>query len=121
MGGGTLISSWPALRDLALDLNLPEVTLTHPFGHESLKAFGKGWCYWGRIPAGVFICDKDEREMLRSADPETFPTHPHYEPYRLILVASGRIDPGWAIARLVRTWRDLAPKRFLKDWDSAHV
>jgi hypothetical protein len=113
-----MISTWPELRDLALGLNLPEVTLAFPFGHESLKAFGKGWCYWGRIDAGVFICDKDERDALRAADPVTFPTHPHYEPYRLILVAAGRIDPDWARARLTRTWRDLAPRRFLKDWDA---
>jgi hypothetical protein len=113
-----VIQSWPELRDLALSLNLPEVTLAYPFGHESLKAFGKGWCYWGRIPAGVFICELDERAALRAADPVAFPFHPHYENYRLILVAAGHLDPDWARARLTRTWRDLAPKRFLKEWDA---
>lgn len=117
-----MIRSWPDLRELALGLNLPEVALAYPWGHESLKAFGKGWAYWAHyVDAAVFICDKDERDFLRQSDPATFLTHPHYEAHRLLLVAAGRIDPDWARARLTRTWRDLAPKRFLKDWDARHA
>jgi hypothetical protein len=55
---------------------------------------------------------------LQAADPVTFPVHPHYQPHALILVASGKLDPDWARARLIRTWRDAAPKRFLKTWDA---
>lgn len=45
--------------------------------------------------------------------------HPHHAPRNLVLVRAGRIDEGWARARLVRQWRDAAPKRWLKDRDAA--
>ena len=115
-----MIADWSALKALALALNLPQVTVAHPWGHEVLKAHRKMWCYWGMLADGaVFKADADEREMLLAADPDTFFQHPHYTPHGLILARAGRLDPGWARARLVRQWRDAAPKRWLKDWDKA--
>lgn len=121
MGGSTLISDWASLKILALGMNLPEITLATPWGHEALKAFGKMWCYWSYYEdAAVFKASHDEREMLMQADPETFFLHPHYAPHNLVLVRAGSIDSGWAQARLLLQWRDAAPKRFLKDWDACH-
>lgn len=123
MGGGSLtapIVDWTGLKALALSLNLPEVTLAHPWEHEVLKAHGKMWCYWGaRADGAVFKTDKAEREILLATDPGTFFLHPHYAPHDLVLVRPGRIDPDWARVRLIRHWRELAPKRWLKAWDAA--
>lgn len=117
-----MITDWQGLKALALSLDLPEVTLAHPWGHEALKAHGKLWCYWGMMADGaVFRADKEEREILLAADPQTFFLHPHYAPHNLILVRPGRIDEGWARARLIAHWRDLAPKRRLKAWDQAQA
>lgn len=115
------ITDWPALKAFALSLNLPEVTLAHPWGHECLKAHGKMWCWWSPyVDAAVFKADKAEREMLLQADPDTFTLHPHYAAHDLVLVRAGRIDPDWAKARLTRQWRDAAPKKWLKSWDTDH-
>ena len=35
-------------------------------------------------------------------------------------VNAGRIDEGWARARLISQWREAAPKRWLKTWDDTH-
>ena len=114
-----MIRTWPELKAFALDLNLPHVEETTAWGNPVLQAHGKMWTWWSPyVDAALFKCDRDEREMLREADPVTFPTHPHYENHNLILVAAGRIDEGWAEARLIRTWREMAPKRFLKQWDA---
>ena len=114
-----MIADWQELKDLAVGLDLPEVTFAYPWGHETLKVFGKSWVYWAAlVDAAVFRCDPAERELLVQADPATFIMHPHYTPHSLILVAAGKIDPDWARARLIRTWRDAAPKRFLKTWDA---
>lgn len=116
------LRDWSELRALALSLNLPEVTVDYPWGHESLKAHGKLWCYWSMYEdAAVFKAERDEREALMQADPDTFFLHPHYAPHRLVLVRAGRIDPDWARARLIRQWRDAAPKRWLKAWDAGQV
>ena len=71
---------------LALGLNLPEITTALPWGNECLKAHGKMWCWWSPyVEAAVFKANRDEREMLLQADPETFFTNPQNERTRLFL------------------------------------
>ena len=114
------IADYAALRALALGLGLPQVADGTAWGYPCLRAHGKMWVWWSPyVDAAVFRCDKAEREMLLQADPGTFVIHPHYLAHDLILVRAGRIDPGWATARLTRHWRDVAPKRWLKAWDAA--
>jgi hypothetical protein len=114
------LRNWPELRALALSLELPKVEDGVSWGNPNLKAHGKLWCWWSPyIDAGVFKGSIEERETLMAADPKTFVMHPHYAKSGLILVAAGLIDPDWARARLMQTWRDMAPKRFLKDWDAS--
>jgi hypothetical protein len=116
-----LIHSWPELKAFALGLNLPMVNIDFPWGNECLKAHGKMWCWWSPyVDAAVFKASQEEREMLIEADPETFALHPHYQPHNLILVRAGRIEEGWAKARLMQQWRDAAPKRWLKTWEAAN-
>jgi hypothetical protein len=114
-----MMTTWPELRDFALSLALPEVTLATPWGHETLKAHGKMWCHWSPyIDAAAFKCAKDERDLLLAADPIAFTLHPHYAPRKLILVRAGHIAPTWAKARLIAQWREAAPKRWLQNWEA---
>lgn len=116
-----MIADWPALKSFAQALDLPQVTPDYPRGSECLKARGKMWCWWSPcVDSAVFKAPPDEREMLRAADPGTFALHPHCAPHNLFLVRAGRVDEGWARARLTRHWRDAAPKRWLKAWDTEH-
>ena len=111
------IATWDEMKAFALSLDLPEVDETKSWGNPVLKAHGKLWVWWSPyIDAAVFKADREERDMLRDADPERFVSHPHHEAHNLLLVAAGRIDPAWAEARLRRTWEDMAPKRWLKAW-----
>ncbi len=117
-----MIHSWEDLRTLALSLDLPQVEDAVSWGNPNLKAHGKMWCWWSPyIDAAVFKGTIEEREMLMDADPDTFVLHPHYAKHNLLLVAAGRIDPDWARARLTQSWRDMAPKRFLKEWDTGQA
>lgn len=115
-----MIRTWEALKDLDLSLDLPHVEVGTSWGNETLKAHGKMWTWWSPyIDAAIFKGSIEEREILMQADPDTFVLHPHYAKHNFILVAGGRIDPAWAEARLRTAWRDMAPKRFLKDWDAS--
>ncbi len=115
-----MLHTWEDVKALALNLEMPKVELGKSWGNEVLKAHGKLWTWWSPyLPAALFKCPIEEREMLRAADPETFLHHKHYESHSLILVASGRIDEEWAKARLVRTWKEMAPKRVLKAWEES--
>ncbi|OAN84503.1 hypothetical protein A8B78_06495 [Jannaschia sp. EhC01] len=113
------IQTWSELRAFALSLGLPKVEDAVSWGNPNLKAHGKMWCWWSPyVDAAIFKGTREEREVLLDADPDTFVMHPHYANTGLILVAAGRIDPDWAEARLRRTWRDMAPKRWLASHDA---
>jgi hypothetical protein len=114
----TGVADYAALRALALSLNLPHVVEATSWGQPCLKAHGKLWAWWSpHEDAPVFKMDREERQMLISLDPETFFVTPHYAPHNLVLVRPDRLDPAWAKARLVQTWRNMAPKRVLKAFD----
>ena len=113
------IHSYDELKRLGLALGLPEVVETTAWGKPCLKAHGKLWVWWSPyVDAAVFPASFEERETLLAADPETLFLHPHYQNHRYVLVRAGRIDPGWAKARLIAQWRAAAPKRWLRDWDA---
>ncbi|MEP5731517.1 MAG: MmcQ/YjbR family DNA-binding protein [Sulfitobacter sp.] len=113
-----MLHTWEDVKSLAFSLDLPNVELAISWGNENLKAHGKMWTWWSPyVEAAIFKGSVEERELLTAADPETFILHPHYAKFGNILVTAGRIDAGWAEARLRQSWRDMAPKRFLKEWD----
>ena len=115
-----MLADWPALKALALGLDLPKVVEATAWKNPCLKAHGKMWCWWSPyVDAAVFRADRQEREMLVAAEPATFLLHPHYAAHDLVLVRAGQIDAAWARARLIRHWRDAAPKRWLAAWDAA--
>lgn len=115
-----MIQNWSQLRAHALSLDLPHVEDAVSWGNPNLKAHGKMWTWWSpMIDAAVFKGSADEREMLMSADPKTFVMHDHYAKSGVILVAAGKVDPDWARARLLQSWRKMAPKRVLKAFDDA--
>jgi hypothetical protein len=117
-----MIRDWDGLRAFALSLGLPKVEDAVSWGNPNLKAHGKMWCWWSPyVDAGVFKGSIEEREALHQIDPETFVLHPHYANHGLLLVAGGRIDRGWAEARLRQTWEDNAPKRWLAKWKAGEV
>jgi hypothetical protein len=109
--------TWARLRALALSLELPHVVDAMSWGQPNLKAHGKMWCWWSPTEdAPVFKTSFEEREFLCEADPETFFFTPHYRNHPLVLVRPHRLDPDWAKARLMETWRAMASKRALKAW-----
>lgn len=109
---------WPRFKALALSLDLPNVVETTSWGQPTLKAHGKLWAWWSpQEDAPVFKMSKDERAFLIEADPDTFFVTPHYQSHALVLVRPTRLDVDWAKARLLQSWRDMAPKRFLKAYD----
>jgi hypothetical protein len=111
------IRTWDELRAFAPSLGLPRVEDAVSWGNPTLKAHGKMWCWWSPyVDAACFKGSVEEREMLRAADPRTFLHHDHYANHGILLVAAGRIERDWAVARLRRTWEEAAPKRWLAEW-----
>ena len=65
-----MINTWSQMKAFAISLELPKVEETTSWGNEVLKAHGKLWVWWSPYVEGaLFKCDKEERDMLRQADP----------------------------------------------------
>ena len=111
--------TWDKLKELALSLGLPKVEETTSWGQPTLKAHGKMWVFWS--PSEDCLVLKTlpgDREILLESDPDTFYTTPHYEPHNLVLVRPEALDEDWTKGYLKKSWRGLAPKRWLKQWDA---
>lgn len=110
--------TWEQFKAWALALGLPNVVETTSWGQPTLKAHGKLWAWWSpHEDAPVFKMGKEERDFLLQADPETFFITPHYAGHDLVLVRPQKLDEAWAKARLLQTWRAMAPKRVLKAFE----
>ena len=106
------------IKAIAESLALPGVTQASSWGQPCLKVNGKIWFFWSPSEeAPVFKVSFDERDMLVEADPDTFFFTPHYKAHKLILARPDRIDREWIRANLIRTWRELAPKRAVREFD----
>ncbi|WP_375203111.1 MmcQ/YjbR family DNA-binding protein [Hyphococcus sp.] len=114
--------TYDVLKDLALSLDLPNVTEAMSWGQPCLKAHGKLWFFWSPSEdAPVFKVPFEERDMLVEADPETYFFTDHYKNHKLVLARPERVDMAWAKANLIRVWREMAPKRLLKAYDSGEL
>ena len=100
-------------------LSLPQVEEATAYGKPAFKAFGK---FLTRVRSEdnslVLHCTFDEREMLMEAEPQTFHITPHYKDYPSVLARLETVDPGTVRSFLERRWRQVAPKRFLREFDA---
>jgi hypothetical protein len=91
------------------------------YGQPSYKVNGKFFTRLRREDASLVLLEVsfDEREMLIEADPETFHFTPHYKDYPSVLARIATLHPGSLKNFLERRWRRIAPKKLVKERDSA--
>jgi hypothetical protein len=63
----------------------------------------------------LYVGSIDERDMLIEAEPRTFHITDHYKNYPTVLARLDRLDATTLAAMLERRWRQLAPKKMLKE------
>jgi len=105
-------SYWPALKKVALALDLPEVEEATSYRQPCLKAYKKLWVWCSpHADAFVFRVRVDERDMLISAEPDRYFTTDHYRGYDLVLVHPDKFDPNWVQSNLKRVWGEQAGQK----------
>jgi hypothetical protein len=66
----------------------------------------------------VFIVDGiDTRDMMLELDPKTYHITDHYKDYPAVLVRMERITPDELKLMLERRWRQIAPKKLVREID----
>ena len=59
----------------------------------------------------------EQRDMMLELDPETYFITPHYKDWPAILVRLSAIAPGELKIMLERRWREIAPKKLVREAD----
>lgn len=66
----------------------------------------------------VLVVDgMEHRDMMLELDPKTYHITAHYKDYPAVLVRMERISPEELKIMLERRWRQIAPKKLVKDMD----
>jgi hypothetical protein len=107
----------------AIVLSFPGVEEGMSYGSPAYKVAGKFFTRLRKEDQSVVLVgiSFDEREMLMEAEPATFHITPHYKDYPSVLARIESLHPGSFRNFLERKWRDIAPKKAVKDYDATRV
>jgi len=98
-------------------LSFPGAVEGSSYGKPSILILKK---YFTRLRAEdnsltLYVGSLDEREMLIESDPATFHVTDHYRDYPVVLARLDRLDAKTLQAMLERRWRQIAPKKLVKE------
>lgn len=105
-----------------------EIVLSFPgaeegvsYGQPSFKVNGKFFTRLRREDQSMVLVgiSRDEREMLMEAEPATFHITQHYKDYPSVLARIETLHPGSFRNFLERKWRQIAPRKLVKDFDAS--
>jgi hypothetical protein len=109
---------------------LKKIVLSFPEANEK-PSYGKpafciGQKFFTRLRAEddslvLFVSSIDERDMLLEADPATFHITDHYKDYPTVLARMSRLDAKTVRGMLERRWRQIAPKKLVKEIEATTV
>lgn len=93
------------------------------YGAPAYKVNGKFFTRLRREDQSVVLTGVsfDERDMLMEAETATFHTTPHYKDYPSVLARIETLHPGSFRNFLDRKWREIAPKKLVKEFDAAKI
>ena len=102
-------------------LSFPGVEEGMSYGSPAFKVNGKFFTRLRKEDQSLVITGVsfDEREMLMEAEPATFHITAHYKDYPAVLARMASLHPGSFRNFLDRRFRQIAPKKVVKDYDAA--
>src|SRR5687767_1622176 len=105
----------------AIALAWPGVERSTSYGTPALKVKGKLLTRLREDGETLVVLGVgfDERELLIEAEPEVFHLTPHYRDWPIVLVRLPKANANAVEAFLLRRWREVAPKRLVKEFDAA--
>lgn len=104
-------------------LSFPGVEEGMSYGSPAFKVNGKFFTRLRRDDQSMVLTgiSFDEREMLMEAEPATFHITAHYKDYPAVLARIDSLHPGSFRNFLDRRWREIAPKKWVKEFDAARA
>jgi len=112
--------AWTRVR--ALGLRLPAVEEGTSYGTPALKVRGKLLSRLKEDGESVTLATTFvERDLLVTHHPDAFWFTDHYRDYPIVLVRVARLDDARLGTLLEDSWRRLAPKRAVAEWDAGRA
>jgi hypothetical protein len=111
-------TTWATVKRWALAL--PETSEGTSYGLPSLLAFGK-FLTRKRSEDGAVVVRTgtiDERDWMISHEPDAYFITDHYKNYPAVLVRLEWADPLTVREMIEASWRRMAPKKTLKEWEA---
>lgn len=113
------VATWATVKELGRIL--PEVEDSTWHKTPSLKVRKRSFVRLRERDVIVVLVDLDEKEALIAAEPHIFFQTPHYEGYPAVLVRLSRIDREELKELLIESWRRVAPRQLVREFDTAHA
>ena len=110
------MATWATVVEMGK--RLPEVEESTWAGTPSLKVRKKSFVRLKEDDVIVVFMDLDEKDIVLRSDPDVFFTTPHYDGYPALLVRLSEIADDELEEVLTESWRRVAPKRLLKEFDA---
>jgi hypothetical protein len=103
----------------AIALAWPGVEDSISYGTAALKVKGKFLTRLKEDGDSLVIkgVEFDERDMLIEADPEVFYITDHYRNWPTVLIRLSKAQRGTVESFLLRYWRIIAPKKFVREFE----
>jgi hypothetical protein len=97
----------------------PGVEEGQSWGTPALKVKGKMLVRVREPGILVILCSLEKKQMLMQVAPEIYFETPHYNGYPAVLVRMDNIDPEELAEHIEITWRELAGKKLVAEFDDA--
>ncbi|MGN6149919.1 MAG: MmcQ/YjbR family DNA-binding protein [Rhizomicrobium sp.] len=100
-------------------LSFPEANEKPSYGKPSFFVAKKFFTRYRKDDNSLvfIVADMPTRDMMLELDPKTYFITDHYKDYPSVLVRMERITPDELKLMLERRWRQIAPKKLLKEID----
>jgi hypothetical protein len=105
------------IRQVWREANWPGVEEGFSYGTPALKVRGKLIVRIREPGIIVFVCDLDEKEFLMMSAPDVYFETNHYKGWPAILAHLDVMDPEELRDRIEKTWRSLATKKMIAEYD----
>jgi len=109
------LEHWITIRQLIQKLSFPMTGEFISYGTPSIKLGAKFLC---RIleDGETMVIHADDRDEWLTKAPKVFFITEHYRNYPYVLVRLKLISRKMLIDLLIQSWKEIAPKRLLKEW-----
>jgi hypothetical protein len=112
--------TFQALREMAL--SLPGVEEGTSYGTAAFRVKGRFFIRLKEDGESIVLkTDFYERDFLMQSDPRAFFTTDHYRDYPSVLVRLAAVRPRRMEELVAESWRRLAPKRLVQEYDRARA